>query len=168
MLRGDPNETFFTNDFNDEKPSVLFCASKQPMPNVFTGTVFNVYGNEMLNKRDNFYKIFFYLPSITDRKEKINQYKDQVSIYPVDCHYENFADFAPDNHTFDPSHLHQNHSSCSEARATMYNFFKSSIEVSNSNLIQNVYSLIKSKNLNHSDLKWVGMPKNNLKVESSS
>ena len=123
----------------------------------------------MLNEKDrnNFSKIVFYLPSITDRKEKINQYKDQVSLNPVDCRYENFVDFAPDNYKFDPPHLHSNHSKYSEAKTTMYNFFKSSIEVSNSNLIQNVYSLIKSKKLNQSDLKWIGMPKKRFEAGKS-
>ena len=80
MLRGDSDETFWTYGFSEEKPSILYCTSKQPMPNVFKGTAFNAHINEILNERDRneFSRIFFYLPSITDRKEKIYRYRDQV------------------------------------------------------------------------------------------
>ena len=34
---------------------------------------------------EDFSTLFFYLPSITDRKEKINQFRDNVSLNSVDC-----------------------------------------------------------------------------------
>ena len=34
---------------------------------------------------EDFSTLFFYLPSITDRKEKINQFPDNVSLNSVDC-----------------------------------------------------------------------------------
>ena len=163
MLRGDSDETFWTYGFSKEKPSLLYYYSKQPMPNVFKGT-FNAYSNEMLSERDrnNFSKIF-YLPSITDRKEKINQYRDQVSLTPVDCKLERFADFSLEGYGFNPSHLQPSHPEYANARATLYKFFENSIEVSNANLIQNVYSLMKKKNIKHSDLKWgVSMPQSRI------
>ena len=111
MLRGDKGETFWIYGYSEEKSNILYCIAKQPMPNVFKGTVFKVYGNEMLSERNRneFSKIFFYLPSITDRKEKINQYRDQVSLMPADCKYERFADFTPLGYVYDPSHLQPNH-----------------------------------------------------------
>ena len=156
MLRGDRDEFFWTYSFSEEKSNILYCSAKQPMPNVFKGTVSNAYGNEMLNERDrnDYSKIFFYLPSITDRKEKINQYRDQVSLTPIDCKYESFGDFAPSCYQFDPSHLRLDHVKYADARATTYAFFKKSINISNSNLIQNVYSLMQAKKIDHSDLKW--------------
>ena len=155
MLRGDWDETFWTYGFNVEKSSLLYCYSKQPMPNVFKGTAFNVYSNEMLSERDRneYSKIFFYLPSITDRKEKINQYRDQVSLTPVDCKLERFEDFSPSGYAFNPSHLQPSHPKYTDAKSTLYKFFENSIEVSNANLIQNVYSLMKKKNIK-SDLTW--------------
>ena len=154
MLRGDWDETFWTYGFDEEKSSVLYCYSKQPMPNVFKGTVFNAYSNEMLNERDRnkFSKIFFYLPSITDRKEKINQYRDQISLTPVDCKLERFADFSPEGYSFNPSHLQSSHPE-----------YENSMGVSNTNLIQNVYSLMKKKNIKYSDLKWgASMPQSRI------
>ena len=165
MLRGDWDETFWTYGFDEEKSSVLYCYSKQPMPNVFKGTVFNAYSNEILNERDRnkFSKIFFYLPSITDRKEKIYQYRDQVSLTPVDCKLEKFADFSPEGYNFNPSHLQSSHPEYENAKATLYKFFENSIAVSNTNLIQNVYSLMKKKNIKYSDLKWgVSMPQSRI------
>ena len=38
ILRGDWDETFWTYGFDEEKSSVLYCYSKQPMPNLFKGT----------------------------------------------------------------------------------------------------------------------------------
>ena len=156
MLRCDWDETFWTYGFDEEKSSVLYCYSKQPMPNVFKGTVFNAYSSKMLNERDRnkFSKIFFYLPSITDRKEKINQYRDQVSLTPVDYKLERFADFSPEGYSFNPALLQLSRPEYENAKATLYRFFENSIEVSNTNLIQNVYSLMKKKNIKHSDLKW--------------
>ena len=155
MLKDDWDETFWTYGFNVEKSSLLYCYSKQPMPNVFRGTAFNVYSNEMLSERDRneYSKIFFYLPSITDRKEKINQYRDQVSLTPVDCKLEKFEDFSPSGYAFNPSHLQPSHPKYTDAKSTLYKFFENSIEVSNANLIQNVYSLMKKKNIK-SDLTW--------------
>ena len=73
MLRGDEDETFFTYGYDPEKSSILYCYSKQLMPNVFKGTAFN--GHHLQNvaeAKETCSKIFFYLPSVTDRKEKIN------------------------------------------------------------------------------------------------
>ena len=164
MLRGDSNETFWTYGFSEEKPSLLYYYSKQPMPNVFKGTAFNAYSNEMLSERDrNDFSKIFYLPSITDRKENINQYRDQVTLTPVDCKLERFADFSPEGYGFNPSHLQPSHPEYANATATLYKFFENSNEVSNANLIQNVYSLMKKKNIKHSDLKWgVSMPQSRI------
>ena len=40
------------------------------------------------------------------------------------------------------------------ARETLYSFFKNVAKVSNSNLVQNVYSLLKKKGISHSSVKW--------------
>ena len=169
MVRGDQDETFWSYGYDEEKSSLLYCFSKQPMPNVFKGTSFNCYSNEMLNEREGFSKILFFLPSITDRREKINQYKDQVSLMPVDCKLEKFADYAPEGYSFDPAHLSSGHPKLYDARKTIYNFFANAAEVSSTNLMQNVYSLMKKKSLKHSDVKWgINMPQNKINNERFS
>ena len=45
----------------------------------------------LLNGNDDFSKLFFYLPSSTDRKEKINKFRENVQLPPIDCVYDNFV-----------------------------------------------------------------------------
>ena len=48
---------------------------------------------EMLHEKSNaFSKIFYFLPSTTDRKEKINQH---LSSHPIACLKEDFKKFVP-------------------------------------------------------------------------
>ena len=55
---------------------------------------------------------------------------------------------------FDPSHLDQAGENCENTRETLYSYFQNVAKVSNANLIQNVYALIKKKNIDHASLKW--------------
>ena len=43
MLRGYEDECFYTYGFDPKKSSILYCYSKQLMPNVFKGTAFNCH-----------------------------------------------------------------------------------------------------------------------------
>ena len=47
ILRGDSDEIFWTYGFDEEKSSILFCYSKQPMPSAFKATAFNCHNKEM-------------------------------------------------------------------------------------------------------------------------
>ena len=40
-------------------------------------------------------KMFFFLPSTTDRKESINRYTKNAHLHPFDCLYDNFKTYAP-------------------------------------------------------------------------
>ena len=42
--------------------------------------------------------IFFYLPSITDRKEDINRYRYQVALVPVTYTSADISKFAPEGY----------------------------------------------------------------------
>ena len=106
MLRNEAEETFLTYGFSAEYSSILCCYFKQPMPNIFRGTSFNShkiesYAENKVKRSD----LFFYLPSITDRKEQINRYKDQVSLLPVTSTIADFVQFAPECYDFNPVHL---------------------------------------------------------------
>ena len=124
MLRNKPEETFLTYGFSAKHSGILFCFSKQPMPNIFRGTSLNSHklqtfaGNK--SKRSG---LFFYLPSITDRKETINRYKDQVSLVPVTSTIAEIAKFAPENYDFNPLYLDQDGEACANARTTLYRYF---------------------------------------------
>ena len=75
MLRNDEHETFFTYGYSAEHANILFCYSKQCMPNVFKATAFNTRKlQNIAEAKEGRSDIFFYLPSITDRKESINRY----------------------------------------------------------------------------------------------
>ena len=163
MVRNEPEESFLMYGYSAEHSAILFCYSKQPMPNIFRGTAFNshklqAYADSSTQMSD----VFFYLPSITDRKESINRYKDQLSLIPVSCNIQELRKFSPEGHEFNPTHLDEfeERDVCVNARMTLYNFFKNACKVSNSNLIQNVHALIKKKNIPYSSLKWgVSMPR---------
>ena len=96
----------------------------------------------------------FYLPSTTDRKEDINRFKSMVSLVPVTNTVDEIASFSPDRYSFNPKHLDEDGKNLEQARETLYSFFKNVAKVSNSNLIQNTYVLIKKKGIPHSTLKW--------------
>ena len=115
--------------------------------------------------------LFFYLPSITDRKEDINRYKDQVSLVPVTSTIVDICKFAPEGYEFDPSHLDQSivGEACTNARLTLYRYFANACKVSNANLMQDVYALIKDKKISHSSLKWgTSMPQSKVDCEKFS
>ena len=157
MLRKEEQETFFTYGFSAEYASILYCYSRQSMPNVFKGTAFNTHKlQNYAEAKAGMSNIFFYLPSITDRKEDINRYRDQVALVPVTCTSADISKFATEGYEFNPSDLDKDaeEEACCSARQTMYEFFKNAVKFFNSNLAQNVYTLIKSKNIDQSTLKW--------------
>ena len=66
------------------------------MPNVFKGTAFNTHKlQNIAEAKEGMSDIFFYLPSITDRKESVNRYHDQVYLVPVTC-----TKFSPEGYDF--------------------------------------------------------------------
>ena len=156
MVRNEPEERFLMYGYLAEHSAILFCYSKQPMPNIFRGTAFNSHKLQAYaDSSTQMSNVFFYLPSITNRKESINRYKDQVSLIPVSCNIQELRKFSPEGYEFNPTHLDEfeERDVCVNARMTLYNFFKNACMVSNSNLIQNVHALIKKKNIPYSSLK---------------
>ena len=127
MVRNEPEESFLTYGYSAEHSAILFCYSKQPMPNIFHSTAFNAHKRQTYaDSRTQMSDVFFYLPSITDRKESINKYKDQVSLIPDSCNIQEVSKFAPEGYEFNPTHLdhYEEMDVCANARMTLYNFFK--------------------------------------------
>ena len=78
----------FLYEFDEEKSKLLYSYSKERIPNAVTSTCFKKHFHEFLNKRhekEDFSSLFYYLPSTTNRKEKINQFKDNMSLNAINC-----------------------------------------------------------------------------------
>ena len=154
-IRNEEQEAFFTYGYDAEHASILYCYSRQCMPNVFRGTAFNTHNklHNVAEAKEGFSNIFFNLPSITDRKESANRYRDQVSLVPVTCTDDDISKFSPQGYKFNPAHLdldsETDENTC--ARETVIEFFHNAVKFSNSNLTQNVYALIKEKNIDQSN-----------------
>lgn len=84
VVRGDVDECFLSYGFDPDKTKQLYSHFKKNIPNIFQSTAFKKFYS--LLKSDNkgsYSTLFYFLPSINDRKEKINQYKDNVQLYPI-------------------------------------------------------------------------------------
>ena len=86
VLRGDKEEVFFSYGFDSAKSKVLYSYSKNKIPDAFVSTAFKKHSEIRNEKRDNedSSSLSFFLPSITDRKESINQWMGHVNLVPID------------------------------------------------------------------------------------
>ena len=75
-LRGDDNSRFHSYGYSKENSSFLYC------------TILDENQN-----RAKFSKMFLYLPSTLDRKEKFSQFKDDVHLHPIDVSYDYLKEF---------------------------------------------------------------------------
>ena len=88
ILSGDSEEAFFSYGYNKEKSTLLYSFGEERILNVITSTAFKKHLNEILHERrtsKEFSALFYYLPFITDRKEHINQWRNNVNLNPIDC-----------------------------------------------------------------------------------
>ena len=146
MIRNREDEVFLSYGYSAEHSTSLYCYQKQPIPNIFRGTAFNTHKlSNYLESKAEMSDICFYLPSITDRKEDINRYKDMVSLIPVTSTIADISVFSSEGYRFNPKHLDQEGKNLECARETLYAYFKNVAKVSNSNLIQYCYALMKKK-----------------------
>ena len=73
MVIGDKDECFLNYSYNSNKSTVLFSSFKQVLPNIFQSTSFKKHNSMLTEEREeSSSRLFFYLPSTTDRKETIN------------------------------------------------------------------------------------------------
>ena len=72
-------------------------------------------------------KLFFFLPSNTDCKEKINKFFNNVHLHPIDCAYEDFSNDSLKKKTFYLQHLDLRFPEESEAaKQIVLSYFKHS------------------------------------------
>ena len=76
VLRGYKKEPFFLYRVNENKKSVLYSVSKERVPNALASTCFKKHFREVTEERRHCEKsssLFFYLSSVTDRKDFFRQ-----------------------------------------------------------------------------------------------
>ena len=91
------------------------------MPNSFSGTIFMLEFGELESEMPHLY---FFIPSVTDRCEEMNQCTKNVSLTPIDIK-EQF------NSWFNPSHLNMNVTEKSTVTETMVKCMEYNVKVSN-------------------------------------
>ena len=144
-LRGDVNERFFSYGYNKKNSKVLFCAVKQPLPNIFHCTAFKKHMSYLLDenqKKSNMSHMFLFLPPTLDRKEDILQLKNNVHLYPIDVSYNDLQELN-NNSDFNPADL-DNKTSRQNLLPLFYKYMKSIAEISNHNLKRNSDAFLSS------------------------
>ena len=105
-------------------------------------------------------KLFFFLTSTMDCKEKINKFFNNVHLYPIDCAYEDFSDYFLKKKIFYQQHLDSRFPEEREAaKEIVLSYFKHIAEISNSNLIRNANSLIAKNEVKIDpdvEFSWIG------------
>ena len=110
--------------------------------------------NETRDKEDHS-TLFYYLSSLTDRKESINQCRDNVNLVPVDFSIEFIKSFSPKKVKFEPHLLNSTNQNERAAQAEMlYGPFKHMAQVSNQNLSRNVDYLNVKEKINSENMEW--------------
>ena len=133
----DEEKTYFNHGFSNDKSKVLYASQKMLILNVFSGTVLKRYQNEMLKgkrKKETFSKLFDFLPSNADRKEKINQHIFSVNLHVIDCPYDNFRKLST---PFLTSDVELGGEKRKAAHEFIANFLERSPETLNADLIRN-------------------------------
>lgn len=97
----------FRADENEANGTILYCTSKNKTQNAFVGTAFKKHIGELIKELldDSFSKLFFYLLSTTDWKEKKHQFLSKVSLGLNDYKYLEFQKMSPTSAEFLLQHL---------------------------------------------------------------
>ena len=161
VLRGDSNEFFFSCGFDSDKAGILYSTSKQKIPDAFLSTVFKKRYSEIIDGRrekEEFLTLFYYLPSITDRKEEVNQHGNNVNLSPVDCSLSFIESFATKKgENFRPQLLNSTDSEKHNPQVEMLcGLFKQIAQYSNNKIIRNADFLLSKHKRRAENMPWVG------------
>ena len=165
VLRGDVDETFLSYGFNKVKSKVLYSFSKQQIPNAFVSVAFKKHFDEIMNENKSDIKssLFYYLPSVSDRKEAINQFKNNVSLSPINVTLELIGSFSSEGALFKLDLLNSSKEEERKPQTEMlYGLFKHIAKLSNQNLERNIAHLNILQNRSSSEMEW-----SNKKFDSS-
>ena len=158
VLRGDEHEIFFSYGYEKSKSKVLYSYSKQQIPDAFTSTSFKKHFNEIINEKkddENSSSLFYFLPSISDRKESINQWKNNPSLVPIDLTINFIQTFSSQNEKFQPDLLNSSDNKLRDPQVEMlHGVFKHIAQVSNQNLERNIAYLNLKQNRSSNEMEW--------------
>ena len=157
VLRGDKNELFLSYGFNVNKSQILYSYSKQQIKNAFISTSFKKHFIEIMNEKRNedSSSLFFFLLSITDRKEVINQWKKNPSLNPIEFNTEFISGFSSQNEKFQPDLLDSNDCKLRNPQVEiLYGLFKHMAQISNQNLQRNVAHLNLKQGRDMNEMEW--------------
>ena len=142
VLRGDSDETFLSYGFDKTRSKTLFSYSKQQIPNAFVSVAFKKHFDQIMSgDREESSQLFYFLPSLSDRKEEINQYLNNVSLSPVDVTVDFIEKFS-ENVSFKPDLLSSSDEKERKPQIEiLYGVFKHMATVSDQNLERNVVHL---------------------------
>ena len=144
VLRGDADETFLSYGFDKLKSKLLYSFSKQQIPNAFSSVAFSKHFKKIIGKNgsEDSSSVFYFLPSISDRKEEINQHKNNVSLSPIDITVDLIESFSVEKVSFKPDLLNSSDEKKRKPQTEMlYGLFKHMATVSNQNLKRNIAHL---------------------------
>ena len=144
VLRGDVDETFLSYGFDKIKSKLLYSFSKQQIPNAFVSVAFKKHFEQIMNddNQDETSSLFYFLPSVSDRKEEINQHKNNVSLSPVNITVDFIESFSVEKVSFRPDLLESSDEKERKPQTEMlYGLFKHMATVSNQNLQRNIVHL---------------------------
>ena len=144
VLRGDSDETFLSYGFDKMKSKLLYSFSKQQIPNAFVSVAFKKHFDEIMNEKrdDSSSSLFYFLPSVSDRKEEINQHKNNVSLFPIDITLDFIESFSAEKVSFRPDLLNTSDEKERKPQIEMlYGLFNHIAKVSNQNLERNIVHL---------------------------
>ena len=155
------DKVFYSYGYDEERSKVLYYSFEQPLLNIFQGTAFKKHVPQLIEEKQtqDQSKLFFFLPSTTDRKDKINKFFGKANLYPIDCPYDDFVNYTTKIHSLLPHYLDSGNTDEKEAaREIVQNFLKHAAEISNLNLIQNANSLMAKNEVKTDtevDFSWV-------------
>ena len=163
VLRGDVDETFLSYGFDKIKSKLLYSFSKQQIPDAFVSVAFKKHFEEIMNesRSESSSSLFYFLPSVSDRKEAINQHRNNVALSPIDITSDFIESFSVENASFKPDLLNSSDEKERKPQTEMlYGLFKYIAKVSNQNLERNIAHLNISQN--RTEMEW-----SNSKFDSS-
>ena len=145
VLRGDAEETFLSYGFDKLKSKLLYSFSKQQIPNAFVSVAFKNHFEEIMNgnrSESSSSSLFYFLPSLSDRKEEINQHKNNVSLFPIDITLDFIESFSVEKISFKPDLLNSSDEKERKPQTEMlYGLFKHIATMSNQYLERNIAHL---------------------------